>query len=467
MIDRPQQLLEFIDNSLKPKEIEKKKFGEVFTPMSLCNQMLDKLPKTVWSNPDLTWFDPASGMGNFPIAVYLRLMVGLTEAIPSESKRKRHILENMLYVSELSRKNMLMYKQIMDIGNKYKMNLCCGDFLTFDSVKQFNLKSFDIVMGNPPYQSGSKDGNIGQRKGGYGGRALWEKFVCIILEKTLSKNGYLVFVHPSSWRKPEHKLWNILSSLQILHLDIHSKKEGTNTFNSAVRYDWYLLQNKKCDRKTTIRDEKGIIHHIDLREWPFLLNYMYDEISKILASEKDKGVNILYSRSAYASDKKWVSSEKSKQYKNKVVHTMTKNGIGYLYTNDTTNGHFNIPKVILSFNEKQYPFDDYLGKYGMSQITYGIPIKSEREGDAIVKAINSDTFREIIAATKWNIFNTEWRMFKYFKKDFYKYFQDKPYSKREIINNSDSEDDSIDRTSKREKSRERSNKRKESLEREL
>jgi len=44
LIDNPKELLELINDCLKPKETEKKKFGEVFTPMNLVNEMLDKLP---------------------------------------------------------------------------------------------------------------------------------------------------------------------------------------------------------------------------------------------------------------------------------------------------------------------------------------------------------------------------------------------------------------------------------------
>jgi hypothetical protein len=70
LIDQPEKLLEFISDSLKPKESEKKKYGEVFTPMSLVNEMLDTLPKEVWTNKSLKWFDPASGMGNFLIYIF-------------------------------------------------------------------------------------------------------------------------------------------------------------------------------------------------------------------------------------------------------------------------------------------------------------------------------------------------------------------------------------------------------------
>ena len=105
LIDNPKELLELINECLKPKELEKKKFGEVFTPMKLVNEMLDTLPKEVWSNKNLKWLDPASGMGNYPIAIYLRLMEGLKKEIPNDTKRKKYIIEKMLYMCELNKKN--------------------------------------------------------------------------------------------------------------------------------------------------------------------------------------------------------------------------------------------------------------------------------------------------------------------------------------------------------------------------
>lgn len=49
-------------------------------------------------------------MGNFPIAVYLRLMEGLKDEIKEIKKRKKHILENMIYMCELNKKNVLITK---------------------------------------------------------------------------------------------------------------------------------------------------------------------------------------------------------------------------------------------------------------------------------------------------------------------------------------------------------------------
>lgn len=431
LIDQPEKLLKIINDALKPKEIEKRKFGEVFTPMKLVNDMLNKLPNEVWNNKNLKWLDPATGMGNFPIAIYMRLMKSLKKQIPNGEKRKKHILENMLYMVEINKKNVFVTKKIFDKDNKYDLNIHRGDFLELDTQHVWNIDKFDIVCGNPPYQH-SKEGN---RTNAYGNTSLWEFFVTHIFNNSLKNEGYLVFVHPSGWRKPEHKLWPEFIKRQIIHLDIHSKKEGIKTFQASTRYDWYVLQNIQYSYKTIVRDELGVINTLDLRKWLFLPNYLFDEIKKLLT--KTDGIDVIYSSSIYDPRKTYVSESKNNAFIYPVIHSMTNVGITYLYTNYKYNKQFSVPKVVLSFNETQYPYNDYKGQFGMSNIAFGIPIKNKQEGDDMVNAINSEEFRNIIRATKWGAFQTDWRMFKYFKKDFYKSFINEPAEKHK--NNKDDE----------------------------
>jgi hypothetical protein len=98
-----------------------------------------------------------------------------------------------------------------------------------------------------------------------------------------------------------------------------------------------------------------------------------------------------------------------------------KNGLVFVYSNQNK-GHFGVSKVILSFGRHQYPYNDWEGKYGMSHNCYGLEIQNKEEGDRIIKAINSKKFKEILKYTKWSTFQTDWRMFKYFKVDFWKEF---------------------------------------------
>jgi len=85
LLDRPKELLELISDYLKPKVIEKQKFGEVFTPMDFINnKMLKDIEdywlknknENIWENEKITWYDPATGMGNYSIAIYYKLMEG-------------------------------------------------------------------------------------------------------------------------------------------------------------------------------------------------------------------------------------------------------------------------------------------------------------------------------------------------------------------------------------------------------
>ena len=70
---------------------------EVFTPPSVTVQVLDLLPPEVWSDPSLTFLDPACKTGVFLREAAKRLMTGLAETIPDEQERRRHVFGKMLY----------------------------------------------------------------------------------------------------------------------------------------------------------------------------------------------------------------------------------------------------------------------------------------------------------------------------------------------------------------------------------
>jgi 16S rRNA G966 N2-methylase RsmD len=197
LIDSPKELLELINDCLKPKEIEKKKFGEVFTPMSFINNNMlgdlevhykEKYDKNIFEEENLKWGDTTAGMGNFPIAIYYKLMEGLKNKIPNKKDRKKHILENMLFMAEYNKKNCFIIKQIFNINNEYKLNLHEGDSLKLDIKKEFGITKFDIVIGNPPYNEEFKG------KNGYA-PALYNKFTEYYIEKT----SILCYIMPSRW----------------------------------------------------------------------------------------------------------------------------------------------------------------------------------------------------------------------------------------------------------------------------
>jgi hypothetical protein len=233
----------------------------------------------------------------------------------------------------------------------------------------------------------------------------------------LIEKGYLMFIHPPSWRKPEHYLWNVISNKQIIYLKCITEKKSKELFNCGTIVDYYILENVIVYKKCIIEEQDDKIYNVDITKWNFLPSALFDDIEQILGNN-----SIVYSSSIYDTRRPYISNIKTKTNIYPIVHSMTKkDGLGFVYSSENK-GQIGISKVILSFGRHQYPYNDYNGEYGMSQITYGLEIKKKKEGDDIVKAINTDKFKEILKYTKWSTFQTDWRMFKYFRNDFYKYF---------------------------------------------
>lgn len=260
LIDRPKELLELIDSCLKPKQKEKQENGEVFTPMPIIDEMLDQLDKhyvaengrSIFTEKELKWFDPASGMGNFPVAVYLRLMKGLQQGFVDEQERKRHIIENMLYMSELNKKNVFISHQIFNADGKYKINLNEGDTLELNVKQKWGINNFDVVLGNPPYNKGGIRSHTGKQLGEKN-ETIWTKFIEKSLE-WLKQNGFLAFINPLSWLKKSHSLHNRLLEKHIVWLKLWDNSQSKTTINADIPISLFVLQKTEnvSNKKTEI-----------------------------------------------------------------------------------------------------------------------------------------------------------------------------------------------------------------------
>jgi hypothetical protein len=413
----------FIDEHLVPKNIEKEKNAEVSTPYPLRQDMLQSIPKSFWKNPKHTVFEPCCGKGGFVIDIINRFMDGLKDKIRDKKKRYEHILKNQIYFADINKKNIETVKILINPYNKYVTNGSIGDTLKMDIKKTWNIYGFDAVIGNPPYSVGQEA--IGKKGGG---DLLWNKFVIEALEKWLLKDGYLLYVHPSGWRKPPSEkskygdLFDLMThEKQMIYLEIHNTDDGTKIFKCGTRYDWYLIQNKKSTKKTEVKDEEGKIIMLDLTKWKFLPNYNMNAIKNIISQNGEPTVSILYSASNYETRKKWVNEKKTLLFKYPLIHSTTKKGIRYMYSKTNKNGFFGIPKVI--FGESginQSAIVDLTGKYGMTQQAMAIT-DTKVNLPKIKKSIESNEFQEILDACSWSNFRIDWRLFTYLKKDFWRY----------------------------------------------
>jgi hypothetical protein len=265
-------ILETIERRLVPDEQAKKARGEVFTPLTLVRELLyglrksdleagtrtiwgadsagtpieddsnDRvggLPLELWRDPDTKWLDPANGIGNFPFVAFAMLDYQLKTHGTKGSKewtdtdRKTHIVEKMLFMLEIDHGNVNTSHKVMDyLSPGSKPNICCADTLNVkddDLMRHFGVNRFHVVMGNPPFNPGLK----------------WMKF----LDWCLPKCTILTFVLPSTFTTnvTGKKVIETLKQNGLYHLRFVHASEFP-----GIRLDMLYLTTDKTKKEETI-----------------------------------------------------------------------------------------------------------------------------------------------------------------------------------------------------------------------
>lgn len=297
---------EFIAQYEKVSKLESKLFGEVFTPRQLIDEMLDTLPAEVWTNKDLKWLDPAVGIGNFPKAILDRLMVGLECVIPNEDERVKHILEEMLYMCDISVKNLFILYQLFDKNNEFKLNVYRGSFLTEDFDKHmkevWKLDGVDVVVGNPPYQSPDVD---------KGQSHIYHIFV----KKSIYYTTNLVlFVTPPTFLKD--KIESVFGS-KFLYINTDVKKYFEKVGTSFI---FYILKKTDDEVQTKIFDgvnEFSVkIDYNKLIPVGFLNGLSFSIIDKIYSQDTDRRFSFKRNETPFPKNAAFIRRMNRNQYFN-------------------------------------------------------------------------------------------------------------------------------------------------------
>ena len=318
---------------------------EVFTPPYFANEMLDLLPKEVWTNPTFRWLDPASKSGAHLREAFKRLMQGLSTWEPNPVLRREHILKNMLFgasitqlTAEVARRSLYQtvdatgqsviddtVKEIIvsfesSEGNirfiptehemvKGKCVVCRApeklvrdrrenfaySFIhgTYPTKEMENMK-FDVIVGNPPYQIGMDDSE-GNRTANI--TPLYNMFV----EKAISMNPrYIVMITPSRWFAGGHSLRDyrerMLNDRRIKSIvDIPNASEvfpGVEVKGGVSYFLWDSNYEGDCHFSTRISGEIVSSTLRDLREGQGVLirdNFAAEIVKKISSDPFEKG----------------------------------------------------------------------------------------------------------------------------------------------------------------------------------
>ena len=211
-----------IKKHLTIKKIEKDKYGEVFTPETLIDKILFHFPLDVWSKPHLKWLEPTAGIGNFMMIIYLKLMEGLKEWEKNKEIRSNHIIRNMLFMVETNEKNIEICKSIFGEN----ANIVCEDFL---KSNVFNIQ-FDIIIGNPPFQS-----DVTEKKRSGSKNKLYERILskCFTI---LKPEGYISFITPD----------NLFSGGSKMYLEMIENQVTMVSFEKTIQDFFPKIQQFMC-----------------------------------------------------------------------------------------------------------------------------------------------------------------------------------------------------------------------------
>ena len=143
-----------------------------------------------------------------------------------------------------------------------------------DMEKDDLVDNFDVVMGNPPYQSTEERNRKSQ--------TIWPYYVESGL-RLLKENGKFAMIHPSGWRdvgKSFHSVKEVLRKLDFEWLSMHDENSGQKVFGDYTRYDVYVARKSSTPNEVTeIRDEKGKVVKLDIKGMEFIPDFDVDLLS--------------------------------------------------------------------------------------------------------------------------------------------------------------------------------------------
>ena len=380
---------------------------EVFTPPEVANQMLDMLPKEIWSDPDATFLDPACKSGVFLREIAKRLIKGLENEMPDLDERLEHIFKKQLHgvaitelTSLLSRRSTYCSKypnsrysvvlfdnpeggiRFKRCEHDWRAGRCrhCGasqreldrdssletyayEFIHNANPKEMLPMKFDVIIGNPPYHLDT---------GGSGRQA--KPIYNLFVEQAKKLNPrYLAMIIPSRWFAGGMGLESFRNEMMndphiTTIVDYANAKEcfPQNSVSGGVCYFLRERDNVKPCTFVNMRSGMRISSQRDLSEFPVLVRYN-EAVSVIhkIRSLKESTMDLFVSSISPFGLPTSIRGDSAPSSK-KQVRVLSSKGFGYLSEGEVERGEEYRTgfKVALSQTGAEHACEpDKLGKF--------------------------------------------------------------------------------------------------------
>lgn len=339
-------------------------YGEVATDPVLVNWILDLIPSEKYKDPSLRWLDPASGNGVFMQVLYERLFRSLKDAITDPLERKQHICRKMLYMVEINPEYIPGLQDLFPGGN-----IICEDFLTYSRPDYF-----DIIIGNPPFNSHGfkKVPTNNKQNKKEDGKTIWPHFIKHAFT-LLRERGFLSMITPSIWMKPDKAGINtLLTNYSLKQIRCFTNTQTNRLFHGDAQTPtcFFIVQKTlHCPIISLYENNLGrYIPYLYIPKDPIPV-FGASVFTKLQLYVLKVGAPIFY-KTGMPSKYSIISSSQSTEtsYPNIRTCRLKKNKpqLVYEYSNEPL-AFYGQPKLILAHKMYGFPYYDEKGIYGISR----------------------------------------------------------------------------------------------------
>ena len=362
----------------------------------MWGDIISHIPDSVLLKPNVRILCVACGHGTTAIVLAKRMLaLGISKEAVNDSLI---LLDKYIHFTNF-------------VKSKGFKNVITADFLTWKTDMKF-----DVVVGNPPYQDGTRDDQANK---------LWPLFVNKSY-KLLNNNGYIAMITPNGWMQPTADIGkgtgvnalsifnDIFKENNLILANIDSELIREKYFKGVgSTFSYYVMQKCLYSGTTEFITSTGSIY-VDISTINSLpkitskesLSVVKKMVGKpFLFVDQNHGLGGLENAEAgtYNAEKKNKNGSISKNttYTHKIYHT-NKDG-GTYWHSEKLNPYATKPKVIISLSGTYLPVYDNTA--GFSNMCLALICSTDSEAVRAQTILSSKLFRFWVEMQKFSGFN--------------------------------------------------------------